>query len=428
MRKFFVLVKKEVKELLTPQIMIPLLITVLLFLFMGKIVGEEGKRLASKQSISVIDLDKMPTSKAIIAMLSKADFRTRVYEGQSVNVVIEETKKSQGTMVLVIPRGFENSLTGSKRSPIEAYALLSNFSFARMQAGSVGEAISAINNFLGDRLITAAAPHEDPQRLKNPVDVKEHVIVGKRIAAVSLEQVTGFVMSQTVFIPIILFIVIVLAAQMIATAIATEKENKTLETLLSIPVNRSVLVLAKMVAAGLLALLAAVVYMFSFRYYMTGLTGGALTRVGGASLSQAVRELGLVLTPPGYAVLGLSLFLGILCALAVAIILGAFAEEVKSVQALITPLMIVVLIPYVLVTFLDINTMSPWLKYLVLAIPFSHPFLAAPNLYFQNYQAVLYGIAYQVAFFAVSVYIAGRIFSSDRILTMKLRLKRTTST
>jgi ABC-2 type transport system permease protein len=436
MRKFLVLVKKEVRELLTPQMLAPLLITVLIFVFIGRVVGGEAEKAESRQVISLVDLDNTGTSRSVAEILSKSKFRVDLYLKEDIPSAIERAKQKGQSSVLVLPRGFESGLKNFKPQPVETYTIVRNFSFlGARNTGSVKVALATINDYLSSQLILASAPNSAPQELKNPVRVEEHVIVGEKMAAVSPEQVMAFVTSQTTFIPIVLFIVIIFAAQMVATAVATEKENKTLETLLSTPINRSALVSAKMVAAGLIALATAIVYMFSFRYYMTGLSGGGIGGVNGggfgtavgSSMSGAMRELGLVLSPASYAVLGISLFFGILCALAIAIILGAFAEEVKSIQALIAPLMIVVLIPYLLVMFLDISTLSPVLKYVVLAIPFSHPFLAAPNLFLRDYAGVFYGIAYEAAFFAVFVYIAGRIFSSDRILTMKLRLKRSRS-
>jgi len=50
------------------------------------------------------------------------------------------------------------------------------------------------------------------------------------------------VTQQTLLIPIVLFMVIMMSAQMIAASIAGEKENKTLETLLSTPVGKGALV------------------------------------------------------------------------------------------------------------------------------------------------------------------------------------------
>lgn len=54
-------------------------------------------------------------------------------------------------------------------------------------------------------------------------------------------------------------------------------------------------------------------------------------------------------------------------------------------------------------------------------------FMTTPNLFFGNYPAVFYGIAYEAVFFAAFVYIAVRIFSSNKILTIKLRLGKLSS-
>ena len=93
----------------------------------------------------------------------------------------------------------------------------------------------------------------------------------------------------------------------------------------------------------------------------------------------------------GYILLGLSVFAGIMVALSIAVILGAFAEDLKSVQIIITPLMMVVLLPYLITMFIDINTASPVLKWLIYAIPFSHPFLAAQFIFAQNFTMVVAG-------------------------------------
>ena len=173
-----------------------------------------------------------------------------------------------------------------------------------------------------------------------------------------------------------------------------------------------------MAGAGLIALLSSVIYMFGFRNLMNGASSGQLSAA--AASSDAIQALGLTLSTQQYMLLGVSLFFGILAALSIALILGAFAEDVKSVAGLTSPLMILVAIPYFLVMFLDINSLSPIMRYLIYAIPFSHPFLAAPNLFLHNYTAVIYGIIYQAIFFIIFVLIAARIFSTDKIVTMKL--------
>lgn len=426
MKRFVILLKKELRELLTPQMIVPIIITVLLFLVIGNVLGKETEKALAKRTVVVLDLDNTRSSNSVVSFIRKSGFKVALYKDQDIDTVIEESKRKKLALVLVIPTGFEKGLDKLDPQLVQTYVIFESFSMLNTQdAGILKGIIASINDSLSNQLLATVGKGLDPQKIKNPISVQEHVIVGNKKAEVSADQVTGFIMSQTMFIPIILLIVILLSSQMIATAIASEKENKTLETLLSMPVSRNVIVIAKMLAAALVALTTAIVYVFSMGYYMkgVGITGIEGVNFGVPGSTDAVKVLGLVLSPADYLLLGISLFFGILCALAISIILGAFAQEVKSVQALTTPLMILVFIPYILSMFLDINSISPTLRYLVLANPFSHPFLAAPNLFLGNLPLIFWGIAYQAAVFVVFVYIAGRIFSSDKILTMKLTLK-----
>ncbi|RLE05837.1 MAG: ABC transporter permease, partial [Candidatus Aminicenantes bacterium] len=54
----------------------------------------------------------------------------------------------------------------------------------------------------------------------------------------------------------------------------------------------------------------------------------------------------------------------------------------------------------------------------------SHPFLASQNILLGNYGIVFGGILYMLLFFGVLIFIAARIFSTDKVLTMKLRFRR----
>lgn len=425
MRKFFVILKKEIRELLTPQIVIPLLISILFFAFIGKLVGTETKKASSSQAVIVLDNDNSSASSMVVRVIKDSGFKVKVLKGKKVSQAVHLAEKKGINVVITIPEGFEKNLESFKKPEVETYVILRSFSLGATRVSQdLKIALSVITNALSNQRLISVAPGIDPSILKSPIHIKESVIVGNRYAEASAEQILGFITSQTAFIPIILTLIIVFSSQMIATAIASEKENKTLETLLSLPVKRGGLVTAKMVAAGLIALAAAAVYIFGFRYYMEGITGSEFAKVSSGVISSAIRELGLILTPSSYILLGTSLFFGILCALSISIILGAFADDVKGVQAILTPLMILVLIPYFLLMFLDLNTVSPVIKYVILAIPFSHPFMAASNLFLKNYLAVYAGILYQAIFFLIFAFIASRILSSDKILTMKLKMKK----
>jgi ABC-2 type transport system permease protein len=165
--------------------------------------------------------------------------------------------------------------------------------------------------------------------------------------------------------------------------------------------------------------------MFSFRYYIDQMSGGALGAAGSSDAIQGnLKQLGLVFSNSDYFLIGLSLFMGILCALAIAFILGAFAEDVKGIQSTITPLMVVVLLPYLISMFLDVNVFSPVARWAYYAIPFSHPFMAPQALYYDHYNLVIGGIIYQAVVFAVFIFIASRVFSSEKLMTLKFSFSK----
>lgn len=419
MRRFFVLFKKELREMVTWQTIIPILAVMLIYSFLGKVINQEQKKEAAPQPIAIVDYDNTALSQSVGAVLGKADFKVTTYREGTIEEILPKVKAAKGSAVIVIPQGFQAGLQQRKPQTVQTYAILRNFSLIGMTSTvKIDAALAAINQYVGDQYIRSSAGGLDPAIVRQAVTTKPFVTVGNKIVAGSPAEITNLVMQQTMIIPVVLMLVIILASQMIATSIAGEKENKTLETLLSAPISRGALVTAKMTAAGLVGLISAAAYMLGMSSYMKGITMTA----GGVSTAaaSAARTLGLTFDLRGYVLLGLSVFVAIMVALAIAVILGTFAEDLKSVNLIITPLMMLILIPYLLTLFVDISAAPVPLRLLVYLIPFSHAFLAAQNIMAHNFVPVLGGILYQLAWFVALAAIAAHIFSTDRVLTMKL--------
>jgi ABC-2 type transport system permease protein len=427
MRTFGVLLRKELRELLTFQMLGPFVAIVVIFIALGGVIGSAGDGDGSTRLV-VVDNDLSVASQTVIASLESVGLDVTVVEDAETQTAITEHSADGVGLFVTVPEGFATSLDSDEPLPVEAHAVMTDFSFLGMQGTAEMQAgLATANQALATAFATRFAPDAPIELLQMPLHVEHRVTVGAETAATSPDVVGAFIAQQTTFIPIVLFIVIIFAAQLIATTIATEKENKTLETLLSYPVSRTSLVTAKMVAAGLVSLVAAAAYMLGMQQYMAGLEtslGGGGADAAMQASRAAMTQLGLVLGPADYVMLGLSLFAGILLALSIAIILGAFAESVKAAAALLTPLMVLLMVPYMLTMFVNLNTASPLLKWGLLAIPFTHAFTAAQNLFLGNDITVWLGIGYQLLWFVGFAVIAARIFSSDRILTMKLDIRR----
>lgn len=428
MRRFLILLKKELSELMTLQTLLPFVVVVLMFMGLGQTLSSVSADAEEGFTVAVADHDGGELSGAVMAALEQAGLTpvatTSTIDDTTAADVFDD---ADANIAIEIPEGFSAALASGEQQRIESWARIESFTFVGNEdIASLAGALEMVNSTVAAAIAAEAAPEISPALLQRPVVSEEHVVVGANTAEASADAVMAFVSQQTMLIPMVLFLVIVFAAQMIASAVATEKENKTLETLLSYPVSRTSIVTSKMVAAGLVALLAAGAYMFGMSEYMGGIessfTAGPEAQAAIQASDATMRQLGLTFSTGDYFMLGLTLFASILTALAIAIILGAFAEDVKSVGALIMPLMVLLLIPYFLTIFLDLSVLPDVARYAVLAIPFTYPFITGPNLFLGNYGIVWWGIGYQLVWFAVFVTIAARVFSSDRILTMKLSL------
>jgi ABC-2 type transport system permease protein len=422
MKRFTNLLKKEIKELVRPQLIISLAFTVILFQFIGQVSKKEVQKAVGVQTISALDQDGTEASRALVKGLESARCKVLDQSGKTKEEAVAVAKAGESKLLLVIPKGFGDSLTGLKPSEIETYSFMRSFSLIGARGQIVVQSvISALNEALSNNFLREKLPEMDPASLKRPIKSKDFIIVQDRMAEGSANLVAGMISQQSMFIPIVLMMIIIYSSQMVISAIAMEKQNKTLETLLTVPIKRTSIITAKMLAAGLIGLISAAVYMFGMKSFLGGIgdeARAAGAQAGGPALMQ---KLGLTFDTTGYIILGLSIFLAILVALAMAMILGVLAEDFRSAQNMIMPLMFMVMIPYFISIFADLNTISLPLKIFVLAIPFTHPFLVSQNLYLGNYGMIAAGLAYMLVVFGVRVVVAAPIFSTDKILTMKLR-------
>lgn len=422
MKKFTNLLFKEIRELITLQLVISLLFTLVLFYFIGQLAKSEAKRAAATQRISALDLDQSTLSRALLDNLRSLNYEIEPVRDTAKDAAVESVRESETNFLLIIPEGFGESVSRFEAEEIETYTFLRSFSLSGTRSAAVLRAvIGAVNEYLSSDFLKKKVPDISPENLKSPIKSKDFVIVKDRMAEGQASVIAGFVYSQSIFVPVILMMIIIYSSQMVISAIAMEKQNKTLETLLTVPIPRTSIVTAKMLAAGLIGLISAVIYMVGFGFYLKGFTGDISAST---EIIQVIHKLGLALNAKGFLILGVSLFLAILCALAMATILGVLAEDFRSAQSLIMPMIFLVLIPYFITFFSDVKSLSLPVKLFVLAIPFSHPFLATQNIILENYSMILYGILYMAAFFIVLVVIAARIFSTDRVLTMKLSWRK----
>ena len=103
--------------------------------------------------------------------------------------------------------------------------------------------------------------------------------------------------------------------------------------------------------------------------------------------------------------------------LALALWLGAFADDSKGGQSLLLPIGMLTMAPAFISAFFSFDGFSLPIKAAIYAIPSTHPVVAPTQLLFGDTTPVLLGITYEIAFALVMIYLTVRLFESDRLVT-----------
>jgi ABC-2 type transport system permease protein len=424
LKGLFNIVVKEVKELVRdPKILLPMIIIpLIMFPLMGFAI--QTSREAAEQSmgeltIAVMDLDGSPVAQDLMNFL--AGLNVKIVQ---VDLNFEEAftyiQESNLTGLIVVPSGFSQNITGGKTSELEVYA---PFRGGGITESTTSSALSSLVNLfesnLVDQRISERFPEYNSTMVLNPIALSEKSIIKGEGVDVNPQVLFGLVISQSTILPVGIMMLLIFAMQLAATAVASEKEEKTLETLLTLPINRFMILAGKLTGSIIVAVVGAIAYLIGFNFYISSFTG-AIPIEGNVDLA----AIGLAPTPLSYLLIGLSLFMALLSALALAISISVFAEDVRGAQALVGPLSILFIFPMLFSIFTDIYTLPFPLSIILLAIPFTHPILAANVTFTGNYLLAIGGIAYMTIFTVVVLYIAARLFGTEKILTAKLKFRR----
>ncbi len=418
------IIVKEVKELIRdPRILLGIILVPLLMFplmgFMMRTSQEAAMESMKNLSVAIIDLDNDVFAQNLTEFLEvHGNLKVETLDASSINEVARYVQDSNVTAVIVIPEDFSKNLTNRIRVELKVYGVFRGGGIAESGAFS---AISSPLHYFEQRLVDQRLREAllDPDVVLNPIEISPGSVVKGEPVDVNPDTLFAVAMTQFIGFPLAIIMLIILAMQLAATSVASEKEEKTLETLLSLPISRFTLLMGKLTGSVIVAALGAIATIVGVLYYMGSITFGAATEMM-VDLSAVGLAPGLF----GYAVLGLSLFVSLLSALALAVVVSVFADDVRGAQSLLSFVYLPLFIPMLVLMFTDINALPPSLGMILLAIPFTHPMLAARAMTTGDYFTAIWGIGYVAIFTLVILYVAARIFATEKILTMQLRLRR----
>jgi len=400
------IVKKEFKELFTISTLLPMVVIAIVFGSVGQMIGSVGDSMEEKPVIGIVDMDGGDFSDiAMSVIIERAEV---IYSGSDAEQGLREVREKDGVSLLLIPESFSQNIYDGQHGQIVIYWIMRGAGqLDFIPSGAVEGLIQSVNREISKTLVRQGNSL-DPAFVVNPTTRSETTFFkGKEIQGLSPNVVGGMLMSQTIAIPVVVMMLIIMAGVSVISSMGLEKENKTLETLLTLPVRRSHIVIGKIAGSALVGMIMAAIYMIGFSRYMTSF------QMSDVNLG----DFGLALGMQDYLLVGISLFVALLAGLSLCIVLGTFAKNYRSAQGLIFPITALAMISMFMIMFKDFDTLPAALRVLLFAIPFSHPMMAMRSLMLDNYALVIGGIAYAAVFTAVMIALAVRIFNSDRLLT-----------
>ncbi len=422
--KFLNLLKKELHELVNAQMIIGLVVTMVMLLSVGQVMSSVVDDATSEMgTVNISDHDDTEFTRNIISSLETTGF--------SINLISEDNADRAALLeeiecesLIIIPQGFTDDVISEKSDGTASSGTIELVTSMKTTSAlaTISDKTSAASGIISDLvkneiMINKGLDDNDIQTINNPVMLNEVTVVNGNSANIGTSVLANILQSQSMFIPIVVFILVMFTSQMIISAISTEKIDKTLETLLSAPVSRLSVLSAKMLAAAIVAIINAGVYMIGFYGYMGSMLESTTESV---PVNDYMQTLGLNMGISGYVFVGLQMFMTIMICLAAALILGALVNDAKSAQTMLMPIMVMAMIPYIVSMVYDINMLSPVMRTIIYAIPFTHTFNAINNIMFGNMNLYWFGLIYQLVLFIVFMFFAVKLFTSDKIFTISL--------
>ena len=418
------LVVKEIKDLLRDKKILfgMVLVPLIFYIIMGAVFGATTKysveqireTLGSGVKLAVIDLDKGLFSNMLLQYLRKNN--VAITKLDSLTDILKLIEMDKYMAVIVIPQGFSKNISSGISGYLKVYVGLTDISITSFSlANAITGIVAGFKEYLSSLIITNTT-HLSPKFVANPINIMSNVVLASRYY--SMTSIRAFY-RQLFMLSIVPMIVIGYAASIAATSIGVEKEEKTLEVLLTLPISRKIIALAKLSGTLIIALMASVSTMIGFYFYMSFYMSGIHSGEGlGENFTVESTSILNVIGISGLALYALSIFLNVMLASTLGLYLGSFGENVRSAQSVVGFIWMLVFLP-LYAMFIDFKLSSLAVSIGVSLIPFTAPLITLKSAIIGNMLYSVISIMSTTMILALVVYLMSKRFEGEKLLIGK---------
>lgn len=421
---FWIFVSKELKsvirdpKMLIAMVVIPLIFVSILYFVLGQGITQQMQQAVRESGIvAVIDMDNSSYSRMFIDYLKALGLYVTLIDIPNVDDITSVVRGIDSKILYVIPGGFGRNISDFRPAKILSYVRIESLTIG--EGGLIDTASKYIALFNSHLISILAREKGIPAEfISGAISGQIHGVLADRL--IDNPGNFFFVLTMSsVFIPIVVLMLVVFAAQLVATSMAIEKEEKMFETLLSLPLSRMSIIGAKLLVSVLISSIYMITYSFALFGFLFGQIFGSIP---GLSMDNDI--LSLPTTPSIVGIYMLVNVVGLaLLMVSIALLLSLFAEDVRTAQAIIGNIIGPTIALVYLPMFIDVSS-SFSARLAISLIPMANtvfiPKLAiirdATSLAIASISNIVYGF--------VTFIVIRRIINSETVFTLKLRRKR----
>ncbi len=419
-----VLVKKEVRELIrNPKIVIlMILIPSIIFVMMGNLVTYTTHKTLQaamqKANVLVVNDDEGWASNMLIQTLKMMGNATVTVASGLIEKFLSITNPHVKYDVIVyIPRGFTENITRGVESCIEIYSVVKGLSLSATARTQIATAfINAFRENIVKEWLEKAYPSRNPNVMLHPFIVKQYAILAGRKMPYSI---VASLYAQSALLFIGPFILLSLAASIAAASMGVEKEQKTLETLLSLPVKRSQILVSKVVGSLVVAAIGTAAMAGGLIYY--ALKIGSAVSMGGVGAKLSLIDIVRIFGAGNILLAVAGIFVVLTFVLVLSLIIASLASNIREAQAIAGYIWLPVFIPVFILMYIEYSSLSQAARILLTLLPFATPILALKSAVEGYMWIPLASILINMAYTLVIIYVGAKFFEGEKILTGRLR-------
>ncbi|MGC8661745.1 MAG: ABC transporter permease [Nitrososphaeria archaeon] len=398
--KFINLLIKDTRDLMRdPRIYVGLVIPLIVFGALGGLMS------------AVIPSGPVSASVAVYTQSPNASEISSILQGYGLNVHLNQPAPDAVAVIR-----FQNASITERSLPLQVYVTFNMSNLDEMQyirSEYVQYALSQLNTNLTYGLLSARGI-TDYRLVTSPVNYTVSTQINGRTYSTAPSTLYGVTQLQMLLVPILLASLSLLVAEMSATSIAAENEEKTLEMMLTFPIRRSSILLSKMATSFLIAIVGTAFYLGGMLIYLF-----AIPEISAGSAAFTL------ITAPVIIAFIISLIIATVFSAVLGIIVGILSEDVRVANTYIGIITIPVIIPAMVYMLGGSVGTSPLpLKLLMLALPPTYPIAVSKSFITAQIAGYVWpGIALSVIETVLLVLVASRLLVPDKLSRIKNSLK-----